>query len=64
MIPGEIGGYDEVDPKSETQRAEKIGDTLDCTPELRHAGRRLIGDTLGMVDASLWISSRRAAGVW
>jgi hypothetical protein len=22
------------------------------------------GDTLGMVDASLWISSRRAAGVW
>jgi hypothetical protein len=37
---------------------------LDCTPELRHAGRRLIGDTLGMVDASLWISSRRAAGVW
>ena len=37
---------------------------VDCTPELRHAGRRLIGDTLGMVDASLWISSRRAAGVW
>jgi hypothetical protein len=27
MIPGEIGGDDEVDPKSETQRAEKIGDT-------------------------------------
>ena len=42
----------------------KLGDRLDCTPELRHAGRRLIGDTLGMVDASLWISSRRAAGVW
>jgi hypothetical protein len=42
----------------------KGGDRLDCTPELRHAGRRLIGDTLGMVDASLWISSRRAAGVW
>jgi hypothetical protein len=37
---------------------------LDCTPELRHAERRLIGDTLGPVDASLWISSRRAAGVW
>jgi hypothetical protein len=29
------------------------GDIVDCTPELRHAGRRLIGDTLGMVDASL-----------
>ena len=42
----------------------KTCDTLDCTPELRHAGRRLIGDTLGLVDASLWISSRRAAGVW
>ena len=41
-----------------------IGDSVDCTPELRHAGRRLIGDTLGTVDASLWISSRRAAGVW
>jgi hypothetical protein len=44
--------------------AAKSGDSMDCTPELRHAARRLIGDTLGPVDASLWISSRRAAGVW
>ena len=48
-----------------TRISNLLSDTLlDCTPELRHAGRRLIGDTLGTVDASLWISSRRAAGVW
>lgn len=41
-----------------------IGDSVEWTPWLRHAGRRLIGDTLGLVDASLWVSSRRAAGVW
>jgi Sulfatase len=45
-------------------RCGKPGDEMQWTPQLRHAGRRLIGDTLGLVDASLWSSSRRAAGVW
>jgi len=38
---------------------------LDCTPELRHAGRRLIRGHLGrFVFIYISLSSRRAAGVW
>jgi hypothetical protein len=44
---------------------DKPGDRLDCTPELRHAGRRLIRGHLGrFVFIYISLSSRRAAGVW
>jgi hypothetical protein len=45
-------------------RGRLFGDGVDCTPELRHAGRRLIGDTSACFCFVSLISSRRAAGVW